>query len=77
MDRLRAKVVNGRLLLDMPCDLPDGTTLELIPADASDDLSDADRNALHAELDRAWLGVKAGEKLIPAEEFLDALAKRR
>ena len=33
MIRVRARVRNGRLVVDEPTDLPDGTELELVPLD--------------------------------------------
>ena len=39
---LRARVRNGRLLLDEPTDLPDGTEVELAVVDA-DELDDQER----------------------------------
>lgn len=50
---LRATVKAGRLTLDEPVDLPDGTVVELVPVDQGDDLDDEDRARLHAALDRS------------------------
>ena len=47
MTPLKARVRNGRLILDEPTQLPEGTELELVPIDSWDDLTDADRRALH------------------------------
>jgi hypothetical protein len=46
---LRARVKNGRLVLDGPTDLPEGEVVELIPAD-SDDFDDEERAALMSRL---------------------------
>src|SRR5438552_4481984 len=40
---LKARVRGGRLLLDEPVDLPEGTEVELVPADEGEGLDDADR----------------------------------
>jgi hypothetical protein len=40
---LKAHVRNGRLVLDEPTDLPEGTEVELVVADSWDDLDDDDR----------------------------------
>jgi len=49
MKALQARVENGRLVLDEPTPLPDGTVLNLV-LDEGDDLSDSERQALHDAL---------------------------
>lgn len=66
---LKARVRGGRLVLDEPVDLPEGTEVELVPARDVDDLEDEDRARLHAALDRGLAQVQAGEG-IPADEAL-------
>jgi len=46
-------VVAGRLVLDEPVELPDGTVVELMPAEEVDGLDEAERGRLHASLQRA------------------------
>lgn len=46
MERLRARVRQGRLVPDEPTDLPEGTVLDLLADDEGDDLDDAERTAL-------------------------------
>ena len=47
----KARVHNGRLLLDEPNDLPDGEVVELIPAaEVGAELDDEERERLHASL---------------------------
>jgi len=60
MSQLRARVENGRIVLDEPTALPDGTVLDLVIDDEGDDLSDEARGALHAALDRSLESFKAG-----------------
>jgi len=60
MQPLRTRVRHGRIVLDEPTDLPDGTELEVVLADDGDDLDDEDRAALHRELDLAMDDVDAG-----------------
>ncbi len=43
---LQAEVRHGRLILDEPVDLPEGTKVELMPADDGDDLDEAERERL-------------------------------
>jgi hypothetical protein len=69
---LRARVKNGRLLLDEPTDLPDGTEVDLAVVD--DDLDDADRAALHAALEASEEEFSAG-KGIPAAEVIAGLRR--
>jgi len=68
---LRAKVRGGRLQLDEPVDLPEGSEVDLISVD-DDDLDDEDRARLHAALDRAEAQVANG-RAIPAEEVFRRL----
>lgn len=76
MDKLKARVVNGRIILDEPCDLPDGTVVDLAVVDEGDDLDDEERQQLNAALDRAWKSLRSGEPGIPAEKLLEELRKR-
>lgn len=55
----KAVVQNGRLHMDEPVSLPEGTVLDLVPADY-DDLDDEERAKLHASLERAWAEEQAG-----------------
>lgn len=69
---LRARVRNGRLVLDEPTDLPEGTEVELGVID--EDLDDSDRAVLHAALDASEEEFKAG-KGIPAAEVIAELRR--
>ena len=46
METLRARVEKGRLVLDEPTALPEGTVLELCVAQAEDELDSEERAAL-------------------------------
>ena len=70
---LRAQVKNGRLILDEPTDLPEGTVIELLPIE--DDLDEDDRARLHAAIRRGIQEARAGES-VPAEDFLRELRSR-
>jgi hypothetical protein len=50
MSPLRARVENGRLVLDEPTTLPDGMVIDLVADDEGDDLTDQERKALHDAL---------------------------
>jgi len=58
---LKARVRGGRLLLDEPVDLPEGTEVELVPADEGEGLDDADRARLHEALRRSADQFRAGQ----------------
>jgi hypothetical protein len=76
MNSLRARVENGRLVLDEPTTLPDGTIVDLVLDDEGDDLTDTDRAALHGALTRSWESLNAG-RVRPASEIIDELRTRR
>lgn len=75
MAPFRARVRNGRLVLDEPTDLPEGSTLDLVIADSWDDLDDADRKALHEALDRSADDFAHG-RTVAAEEVMKRLRER-
>jgi hypothetical protein len=66
---LRARVRNGRLVLDEPTDLPEGTELELVPIDSRDDLADEDRSALHAALARSAADAQDHRVVVASDVF--------
>jgi hypothetical protein len=69
---LKARVHKGRLLVDEPTQLPEGTEVELLPLDPGDWLDAADRAALHQALVASQEDVETG-RLIDAEEVLKEL----
>jgi hypothetical protein len=69
---LKARVRNGRLLVDEPTQLPEGTEVDLLPLDLGDWLDPADREALHRALAASQEDVEAG-RLIDAEAVLREL----
>lgn len=68
---LKARVKGGRLVLDEPVDLPDGSEVDLVPLD-EDELEEDDRERLHAAIEESALQFKSGE-FITAEESLARL----
>ena len=72
---LKARVKAGRLVVDEPTDLPDGTEIELLPLDPGDWLDDADRAALHEALKASDEDARAG-RLVDAETVLRELRSR-
>jgi hypothetical protein len=75
MQRLKAHVHNGRLLLDEPTELPEGEIVYLQPVDA-DDMSDEEREALHASIRESIEQMNNGQ-LIDADEALERLRAHR
>lgn len=72
---IKARVQGGRLLVNEPTTLPEGTEVVLLPLDPGDWLDDADRAALHAALDESQEDVAAG-RLVDAAEVLKAIQPR-
>ena len=75
MSTIRARVRNGRLIVDEPTDLPEGTELDLLVDDAGDSLDESERAALDAAIARAWASAQAGEGRLAADVLAD-LTKR-
>ena len=76
MTPLRARVQQGRLVLDEPTTVPEGTVVELVADDEGDDLSEEERRVLHRALSASWESGEAG-RLRPASAILDELRQRR
>jgi hypothetical protein len=72
MVSLRARVTNGRLVLDEPTTSPEGTEVEL--AFVEDDLDDAERARVHEALEAADDELRAG-KGIPGTQLIAALRR--
>lgn len=76
MSGLRARVEKGRLVLDEPTTLPEGTVVHLVADDEGDDLTEGERRDLHEALSASWESAEAG-RLRPASAILDELRRRR
>jgi hypothetical protein len=72
---LKARVKAGRLVVDEPTDLPEGTEVELLPLDPGDWLGEEDRAALHKALKDSDEDIKAG-RLVDADVILRELRSR-
>lgn len=66
---LRARVKGGRIVLDEPTSLPEGTEIELIPVDDIDDLDPSERARLHGFLAESIRKHVPGTG-VPADEVL-------
>lgn len=75
MSGVRARVLNGRLIVDEPTSLPEGTILDLVVDDEGDDRDTAERQARDAALLVAWQQAQRGEGR-PAQSVIDVLRRR-
>lgn len=73
---VRARVVKGRLVVDQPTRLPEGTVLDLVADDEGDPMSEAERKSINARIDSAWRSAGKG-KIRPAAALLAELRERR
>lgn len=73
---VRATVREGRLVVDEPTDLPEGTVVDLVIDDEGDDLDDEQRRSLHSAISRSLEQARDGQS-VPAEEVLAKLRSRR
>lgn len=69
---LKARVRAGRLIVDEPTDLPDGTELELVVADDLQ-LSERDREEIDGLIAQGLADVRAG-RTVPAEDVIREVA---
>ena len=80
MQAPKIRVENGRIQLDEPTELPNGTELYVVPAEQLDDvvllrgdgLDDNERKRLHASIRRGIEDGRAG-RVIEFDEFLAEL----
>ena len=75
MSGLRAQVKNGRLVVDEPTSLPEGTVLDLVVDDEGDDLDQAERTLRDEALLKAWQQAQAGNGR-PAQDVIQDLRRR-
>jgi hypothetical protein len=76
-----AHVSNGRLVLDEPTDLPEGTCLELVSVEdflssGGDLLDDAERAELAQELEASFAEEAAGQLVDAADAIAELRAMR-
>jgi hypothetical protein len=75
MEALKAHVKNGRLVLDEPTDLQEGTVVPLEIADEWDELDAEERERLHQALDQAITSVQGG-RTVDGDEVIRRLLSR-
>jgi len=74
MQPLKARVISGRLVLDAPTDLPEGTEVELATVDA--DFDPAERARLIAALDEGADDFERGDHIDGFDLIAQLRAKR-
>ena len=72
---LKARVENGRFVIDERTNLPDGCEVELVVVNGDDDLDDDEREALHRALDESIAEAEAGQ-LLDADTVIQELRAR-
>lgn len=72
---IRARVSKGRLVLDEPTSLPEGTVLDLVADDEGDDLTSEEVAERDSAIAKAWRSVLQGRGR-PASEVLADLRRR-
>jgi hypothetical protein len=77
MGPIRARVKNGRLIVNQPTELPEGTVLDLVVDDEGDDLTPAERKVLHSEIRRSQRSAKKGHSRPAAQVLAEVRARRR
>jgi hypothetical protein len=77
MEPLRARVRNGRLVLDEPTDLAEGSVVPLEIAGGWDELDDEERAALHDEIAASIAEGKAGAPSFDAADVLAELGSQK
>lgn len=76
MSFFRARVKKGRLILDEPTALPEGTVVDLVEDDEGGCLTEDDRRVLHEALEASWKSAETG-RIRPASEIVGELRHRR
>jgi len=74
MKATRVRVENGRISGDAPAGLPEGE-VDLVLADADDDMSETELTRLNDALERGFESIKAG-RFRPARDALADLRHR-
>ena len=76
MSRLKAVVHNGRLTLDEPTELPEGTVVELFSSDLGEEMDEAELAELNALVAESVVRARRGE-LRPASELIAKMRASR
>jgi len=72
---LKARVKNGRFVIDEPADLPEGEEVYLMRVDDGAEFSDEERARFEATLDRSFEQARTGQ-FIEADAVVNRLLAR-
>jgi len=72
---LKARVENGRFVIDEPADLPEGEEFYLMRVDDSAEFSDEERARLESALERSFAQAHAGQ-FVEANQVVSRLLSR-
>ncbi len=72
---LKGRVKAGKVVIDEPLDLPEGSEIELLVVDPGDDLDDDERERLHATLVMAEEEIERGEG-VAADHLIESLRRQ-
>lgn len=75
MQPIRARVRGGRLIVDTPVDLPEGTVFDLVLDDEAEELDPKEREAIELSLERGAQDADHG-RTSPAEDVVRRLRER-
>jgi hypothetical protein len=75
MNAVKAHVRNGRLVLDEPTELPEGTEVTLVAIEPGDELDDEERAELDAAIHEGLDDLKAG-RMVDGDEVIARLRAR-
>jgi hypothetical protein len=67
MQAIKAYVRSGRIVVDEPTNLPEGTELHLVPGDDGDDLDEEERAELHQAIEESEREFDEGKVVSEAE----------
>ena len=75
MNAVKARVHNGRLVLDEPTELPEGTEVVLVAIEQGDELGDEERVELDRAIHEGLDDLKAG-RMVDGDEVIARLRAR-
>ena len=76
MNAVKARVRNGRLVLDEPTDLPEGTEVTLAPIETGEELDDEERAELDEAIREGIAEKRAGKKGVDGSALIARLRAR-
>ena len=77
LDPIKAKVINGRLVVDEPTTHPEGAVIELTPVDFFDILQPQERRLLEDSIARSLQELESGEGVDHDQVMTDLRSLRK